>query len=259
MGTSRLFEYCRGCCGTTPLHIKKIVEAVKGIAPRALPKLPVECRLSGLEPLNIGKDSLFVNVGERTNVTGSAKFKRLIKEGNYQEALDIARQQVENGAQIIDINMDEGMLDSEAAMVRFLNLIAGEPDIARVPIMIDSSKWDVIEKGLKCIQGKGIVNSISMKEGESAFIEHAKLVRKYGAAVIVMAFDEVGQADTRERKIEICRRAYHVLTDTVGFPQKILFLIQIFLPSRQVLKNIITMLSILLKFVRILSSSFHMR
>lgn len=207
-----------GCCGTTPLHIKKIVEAVKGIAPRALPKLPVECRLSGLEPLNIGKDSLFVNVGERTNVTGSAKFKRLIKEGNYQEALDIARQQVENGAQIIDINMDEGMLDSEAAMVRFLNLIAGEPDIARVPIMIDSSKWDVIEKGLKCIQGKGIVNSISMKEGESAFIEHAKLVRKYGAAVIVMAFDEVGQADTRERKIEICRRAYHVLTDTVGFP-----------------------------------------
>lgn len=207
-----------GCCGTTPLHIQKMAEAVQGIAPRVLPTLSVECRLSGLEPLNIGEKSLFVNVGERTNVTGSAKFKRLIKEGNYQEALDVARQQVENGAQIIDINMDEGMLDSEAAMVRFLNLIAGEPDIARVPIMIDSSKWDVIEKGLKCIQGKGIVNSISMKEGEAAFIEHAKLVRKYGAAVVIMAFDEVGQADTRERKIEICRRAYQVLTETVGFP-----------------------------------------
>lgn len=207
-----------GCCGTTPLHIKKMAEAVKGITPRQLPSLPVECRLSGLEPLNIGEKSLFVNVGERTNVTGSAKFKRLIKEENYQEALDVARQQVENGAQIIDINMDEGMLDSHAAMVRFLNLIAGEPDIARVPIMIDSSKWEVIEAGLKCIQGKGIVNSISMKEGVEAFIEHAKLLRKYGAAVVVMAFDEVGQADTRERKIEICRRAYQILTEEVGFP-----------------------------------------
>lgn len=207
-----------GCCGTTPLHIRKMAEAVAGIPPRQLPNLPVECRLSGLEPLNIGAKSLFVNVGERTNVTGSAKFKRLIKEENYQEALDVARQQVESGAQIIDINMDEGMLDSHAAMVRFLNLIAGEPDIARVPIMIDSSKWEVIEAGLKCIQGKGIVNSISMKEGVERFIEHARLLRKYGAAVVVMAFDEVGQADTRERKIEICRRAYQVLTEEVGFP-----------------------------------------
>lgn len=161
--------------------------AVEGLAPRKLPEIPVACRLSGLEPLNIGDDSLFVNVGERTNVTGSAKFKRLIKEEKYSEALDVARQQVENGAQIIDINMDEGMLDAEAAMVRFLNLIAGEPDIARVPIMIDSSKWDVIEKGLKCIRGKGIVNSISMKEGVDAFIHHAKLLRRYGAAVVVMA------------------------------------------------------------------------
>lgn len=182
-----------GCCGTTPQHIAAMSRAVEGLAPRKLPEIPVACRLSGLEPLNIGEDSLFVNVGERTNVTGSAKFKRLIKEEKYSEALDVARQQVENGAQIIDINMDEGMLDAEAAMVRFLNLIAGEPDIARVPIMIDSSKWDVIEKGLKCIRGKGIVNSISMKEGVDAFIHHAKLLRRYGAAVVVMAFDEQGQ------------------------------------------------------------------
>lgn len=207
-----------GCCGTTPAHIQAIAQAVDGIAPRTLPVIKKACRLSGLEPLVIDDNSLFVNVGERTNVTGSAKFKRLIKEGNYQEALDVARQQVENGAQIIDINMDEGMLDAIEAMTRFLNLIAGEPDIAKVPIMIDSSKWQVIEEGLKCIQGKGIVNSISMKEGEALFIEHAKLVRKYGAAVVVMAFDEIGQADTRERKIEICRRAYHLLTEKVGFP-----------------------------------------
>ncbi|MGI3107817.1 methionine synthase [Dickeya fangzhongdai] len=207
-----------GCCGTTPEHIAAMVKAVDGVAPRALPTLPVACRLSGLEPLNIGDDTLFVNVGERTNVTGSAKFKRLIKEEKYNEALDVARQQVESGAQIIDINMDEGMLNAEAAMVRFLNLIAGEPDIARVPIMIDSSKWDVVEAGLKCIQGKGIVNSISMKEGVEAFVHHARLVRRYGAAVVVMAFDEVGQADTRARKIEICRRAYHILTEEVGFP-----------------------------------------
>lgn len=207
-----------GCCGTTPAHIAAIAQAVEGVAPRTPPQLPVACRLSGLEPLNIGADSLFVNVGERTNVTGSAKFKRLIKEEKYSEALDVARQQVESGAQIIDINMDEGMLDAEAAMVRFLNLIAGEPDIARVPIMIDSSKWEVIEKGLQCIQGKGIVNSISMKEGVEAFIHHARLVRRYGAAVVVMAFDEVGQADTRARKIEICRRAYKILTEEVGFP-----------------------------------------
>lgn len=207
-----------GCCGTTPEHIAAMSRAVAGVAPRQLPDLPVACRLAGLEPLNIGADSLFVNVGERTNVTGSAKFKRLIKEEKYNEALEVALQQVENGAQIIDINMDEGMLDAEAAMVRFLNLIAGEPDIARVPIMIDSSKWDVIEKGLKCIQGKGIVNSISMKEGIEAFIHHAKCVRRYGAAMVVMAFDEAGQADTRERKIEICRRAYKILTEDVGFP-----------------------------------------
>ncbi|MBH0539839.1 methionine synthase [Salmonella enterica] len=207
-----------GCCGTTPEHIAAMSRAVAGLPPRQLPDIPVACRLSGLEPLNIGDDSLFVNVGERTNVTGSAKFKRLIKEEKYSEALDVARQQVESGAQIIDINMDEGMLDAEAAMVRFLSLIAGEPDIARVPIMIDSSKWEVIEKGLKCIQGKGIVNSISMKEGVEAFIHHAKLLRRYGAAVVVMAFDEQGQADTRARKIEICRRAYKILTEEVGFP-----------------------------------------
>ncbi len=207
-----------GCCGTTPEHIAAMAKAVEGVPPRRLPELPVACRLAGLEPLTIDANTLFVNVGERTNVTGSARFKRLIKEEKYNEALDVARQQVESGAQIIDINMDEGMLDAEAAMVRFLNLIAGEPDIARVPIMIDSSKWSVIEKGLRCIQGKGIVNSISMKEGEEAFIHHAKLVRRYGAAVVVMAFDEVGQADTRERKFEICRRAYKILTERVGFP-----------------------------------------
>ncbi|WP_424840247.1 methionine synthase, partial [Serratia marcescens] len=207
-----------GCCGTTPEHIAAMAKAVEGVPPRRLPELPVACRLAGLEPLTIDANTLFVNVGERTNVTGSARFKRLIKEEKYNEALDVARQQVESGAQIIDINMDEGMLDAEAAMVRFLNLIAGEPDIARVPIMIDSSKWSVIEKGLKCIQGKGIVNSISMKEGEEAFIHHARLVRRYGAAVVVMAFDEVGQADTRERKFEICRRAYKILTERVGFP-----------------------------------------
>ncbi len=207
-----------GCCGTTPEHIKAMREAVENEAPRALPSLPVECRLSGLEPMNIGEDTLFVNVGERTNVTGSAMFKRLIKEQDYETALDVARQQVENGAQIIDINMDEGMLDAHAAMVRFLNLIASEPDIARVPIMIDSSKWDVIEAGLQCIQGKGIVNSISLKEGEENFITQAKKLRRYGAAVVVMAFDETGQADTYERKIEICERSYHVLTEKVGYP-----------------------------------------
>ncbi|STQ72808.1 methionine synthase [Hafnia alvei] len=207
-----------GCCGTTPAHIAAISQAVEGVKPRVLPDIPVACRLAGLEPLTIDAYTLFVNVGERTNVTGSAKFKRLIKEDKYAEALEVALQQVESGAQIIDINMDEGMLDAEAAMVRFLSLIAGEPDIARVPIMIDSSKWEVIEKGLKCIQGKGIVNSISMKEGEEKFIEHARKVRRYGAAMVVMAFDEVGQADTRERKIEICRRAYKLLTETVGFP-----------------------------------------
>jgi len=207
-----------GCCGTSPAHIKAIAQAVEGIAPR----VPVEnkhyCNLSGLEPFTITPESLYVNVGERTNVTGSARFARLIKEGDYDAALAVARQQVESGAPIIDINMDEGMLDSKEAMVTFLNLIASEPDISRVPIMIDSSKWEVIEAGLKCIQGKGIVNSISMKEGEEKFIEQAKLVRRYGAAVIVMAFDEKGQADTRERKREICTRSYEILTEQVGFP-----------------------------------------
>ncbi|HNW63035.1 MAG TPA: dihydropteroate synthase, partial [Piscinibacter sp.] len=175
-------------------------------------------KLSGLEPVEIGQGTLFVNVGERTNVTGSKAFARMILNGDFEQALSVARQQVENGAQVIDINMDEAMLDSKAAMVRFLNLIAGEPEIARVPIMVDSSKWEVIEAGLKCIQGKGIVNSISLKEGEAAFRQQAKLVRRYGAAAVVMAFDEKGQADTYQRKIEICERAYRLLVDELGFP-----------------------------------------
>lgn len=207
-----------GCCGTTPAHIAAIAEVVAKYPPRAIPEIPKACRLSGLEPFTIDSNSLFVNVGERTNITGSAKFARLIREENYSEALEVALQQVEAGAQVIDINMDEGMLDSQAAMVTFLNLIAGEPDISRVPIMLDSSKWEIIEAGLKCIQGKGIVNSISLKEGEETFIEHAKLCRRYGAAVIVMAFDEQGQADTAARKIEICARSYDVLVNKVGFP-----------------------------------------
>ncbi len=207
-----------GCCGTSPAHIKAITDVVANVTPRIPAKNNHYCRLSGLEPFNITPESLYVNVGERTNVTGSARFAKLIKEGDYDTALDVARQQVESGAPIIDINMDEGMLESKEAMVTFLNLIASEPDISRVPIMIDSSKWEVIEAGLKCIQGKGIVNSISMKEGEQKFIEQAKLVRRYGAAVIVMAFDEVGQADTRERKRQICTRSYELLTKVVGFP-----------------------------------------
>ncbi len=207
-----------GCCGTTPDHIRVIREALLDQAPRQIPDISVECRLSGLEPMNIGAETLFINVGERTNVTGSAKFRRLIKEGDYETALDVARQQVENGAQIIDINMDEGMLDAEAAMIRFLNLIASEPDISRVPIMLDSSKWNVMEEGLKRIQGKGVVNSISLKEGEENFIAQARKIRHYGAAVVVMAFDETGQADTYQRKIEICERSYRVLVDKVGFP-----------------------------------------
>ncbi len=207
-----------GCCGTSPEHIRAIIQAVQQHPPRKIPELEKQCRLAGLEPLNIAPDSLFVNVGERTNVTGSIKFKRLIVDEDYETALDVAKQQVENGAQIIDINMDEGMLDSKQAMVRFLHLIAAEPDIAKVPIMLDSSKWDILEAGLKCIQGKGIVNSISIKEGEENFIRQARLVRQYGAAVIVMAFDEQGQADTFERKVEICQRAYSILTEQVGFP-----------------------------------------
>ncbi|WP_084406560.1 methionine synthase [Photobacterium jeanii] len=207
-----------GCCGTTPEHIRQMAQVTSDIPPRSLPELPVACRLSGLEPLTIEKDTLFINVGERTNVTGSARFKRLIKEEQYDEALEVARQQVENGAQIIDINMDEGMLDAEACMVRFLNLCASEPEISKVPIMVDSSKWEVIEAGLKCIQGKGIVNSISLKEGKEKFVAQAKLIRRYGAAVIVMAFDELGQAETRARKLEICTNAYRILVDEVGFP-----------------------------------------
>ncbi|MGD8932334.1 MAG: homocysteine S-methyltransferase family protein, partial [Chromatiales bacterium] len=207
-----------GCCGTTPQHIQAIAEAVAGKPPRKLPKLSHACRLSGLEPLNIDDDSLFVNVGERANVTGSAKFKRLILNEDYEQALEICRTQVENGAQVVDINMDEAMLDGVAAMRRFLNLCAGEPEIARVPMMLDSSKWEIIEAGLKCVQGKPIVNSISMKEGIDKFIEQARLCRRYGAAVIVMAFDEAGQADTRARKVEICTRAYQILTEQVGFP-----------------------------------------
>ncbi|MBZ0250280.1 MAG: methionine synthase [Burkholderiales bacterium] len=207
-----------GCCGTTPAHIKAIAEIVAPCKPRVTPKPEPKLRLSGLEPCNIGADSLFVNVGERTNVTGSKAFARLILAGDYAEALSVARQQVENGAQVIDVNMDEAMLDSAAAMTRFLNLVAAEPDIARVPIMIDSSKWSVIEAGLKCVQGKSIVNSISLKEGEAEFLRHARLARRYGAAVIVMAFDEKGQADTLERKTSICERCYRILVEQVGFP-----------------------------------------
>ncbi len=207
-----------GCCGTSPAFIKAIAEVVKDCAPRKIPENPVACRLSGLEPFNIGDGSLFVNVGERANVTGSAKFKRLILEGNFDDALEVAKQQVETGAQVIDVNMDEAMLDGEAAMVRFLNLIASEPDISKVPLMIDSSKWSIIEAGLKCVQGKSIVNSISLKEGEENFIRYASLVRQYGAAAVVMAFDEAGQADTYQRKIEICQRSYDILVNKVGFP-----------------------------------------
>ncbi|WP_286235080.1 methionine synthase [Thalassotalea sediminis] len=207
-----------GCCGTTPEHIKGMAESVANLAPRKVEARKIACRLSGLESLTIQDDTLFVNVGERTNVTGSAIFRRLITEENYEQAIAVALQQVENGAQIIDINMDEGMLDSKAAMVKFLNLIAGEPDIAKVPIMLDSSKWDILEAGLKCIQGKGVVNSISLKEGEEQFRHQAKLLRRYGAAVIVMAFDEVGQADTRKRKYEICQRAYKILVEEIGYP-----------------------------------------
>jgi 5-methyltetrahydrofolate--homocysteine methyltransferase len=207
-----------GCCGTTPEHIDAIVDAVKGKPPRQIPQVPPLLRLSGLEAFALTPEIPFVNVGERTNVTGSAKFRKLITAGDYAAALAIARDQVENGAQIIDVNMDEGLLDSEQAMTTFLNLIAAEPDIARVPVMVDSSKFSVIEAGLKCLQGKAVVNSISMKEGEEAFIEHAKTVRRYGAAVVVMAFDEKGQADTLERKCAIAKRAYDILVAKVGFP-----------------------------------------
>ena len=214
---SGLVNLVGGCCGTTPAHIKAITEAIEGIKSREIPKIDTLTKLSGLEPVTIRPESNFVNIGERTNVTGSAKFRRLISEDNYEEALSVARQQIENGAQIIDVNMDEGLLESEQAMETFLRLIASEPDIAKVPVMVDSSKWSVLEVGLKNLQGKGIVNSISMKEGEAKFIRQAKLIKKYGAAVIVMAFDEEGQADSYNRKVEICTKAYKILTEKVGF------------------------------------------
>ncbi len=221
--TSGLVNIVGGCCGTTPDHIRAIAGAVAGKAPRPIPQIEPMLRLSGLEPFELTSTIPFVNIGERTNVTGSARFRKLITNGDYPAALAVARDQVESGAQVIDVNMDEGLLDSEAAMVTFLNLVASEPDIAKVPVMVDSSKWSVIEKGLKCIQGKGIVNSISLKEGEEQFRHHAELVRRYGAAVVVMAFDETGQADTYQRKIEICTRAYKILTE-MGFPpQDIIF------------------------------------
>ncbi|MBN1870803.1 MAG: methionine synthase [Candidatus Omnitrophica bacterium] len=213
-----------GCCGTTPEHIQRIAEAVSPCAPRKIPDLPVRSSFSGLEPLRVSEESNFINIGERTNVAGSKKFAKLILEKKYEQALSVARQQVEAGAQIIDVNMDEAMLDSQEAMVRFLNLVAAEPDIARVPVMIDSSKWRVIEAGLQCLQGKAIVNSISLKEGEESFKEQARKIRRYGAAAVVMAFDEKGQADTKKRKVEICARAYKILTEEVGFPpQDIIF------------------------------------
>ncbi len=207
-----------GCCGTTPAHTKAIAQAVRGVKPHARTKLEPLTRFSGLEPLVIRPDSNFVNVGERTNVTGSPQFSKLIQAGQYEEAVAVARQQVEGGAQILDVNMDEGMLDSEKAMTTFLNLVAAEPDVSRIPIMVDSSKWSVLEAGLKCLQGKGIVNSISLKEGEEVFKEHARTIRRFGAGVVVMAFDEKGQADTTERKVEILGRAYRILTEEVGFP-----------------------------------------
>ena len=221
---SGLLNIVGGCCGTTPAHIKALADTVRGVTPRRIPEIAPLLRLSGLEPMVVGPDTNFVNVGERTNVTGSARFAKLILNGDYNEALVVARQQVESGAQIIDVNMDEGLLDAVHAMTTFLNLVAAEPDIARVPIMVDSSKWHVIEAGLKCLQGKGVVNSISLKEGETEFLRQATLVRRYGAAVIVMAFDEQGQADSAERKVQICTRAYRLLTERVGFPpQDIIF------------------------------------
>uniref|UniRef100_UPI002869EC39 homocysteine S-methyltransferase family protein n=1 Tax=Deinococcus sp. TaxID=47478 RepID=UPI002869EC39 len=221
---SGLVNIVGGCCGTTPEHIRAIAEAVRDVPPRTPPAQPKVLRLSGLEPLNVTPELNFVNVGERTNVTGSPKFARAILAGDYDAGLKIARQQVENGAQIVDVNFDEGMLDGEAAMVKFLNLLAGEPDISRVPLMLDSSKWEILEAGLKRVQGKAVVNSISLKDGEEKFLERARLLRRYGAAAVVMAFDEQGQADNLERRQEITARAYKLLTETVNFPpQDIIF------------------------------------
>ena len=249
-----------GCCGTTPAHIKAMYDAVEGVKPRVLPEIEVACRLSGLEALTISKNSLFQNVGERTNVTGSARFKRLIKEELYDEALDVALHQVEAGADIIDINMDEAMLDSLYAMKRFLNLCASEPDISRVPIMVDSSKWEILEEGLKCVQGKGIVNSISMKEGIDNFVRQATLIRRYGFAVIVMAFDEKGQADTRERKFEICKKSYEILVNQVGFPpEDIIFDPNIFAVATGIDQIITTMPLISSKRLKILKITYLMR
>ena len=221
---SGLVNIVGGCCGTSPDHIRAIAQAVADVAPRKRPEVTPACRLSGLEPLNITADTFFINIGERTNVAGSKRFLRLIKEENFEAALEIARKQVADGAHIIDVNMDEAMLDSAPAMTCFLNLIAAEPDISRVPVMVDSSRWPVLEAGLRCLQGKGVVNSISLKEGEAPFLQQATLARRYGAAVLVMAFDEAGQADTLKRRREICARAYQLLTEKIGFPpQDIIF------------------------------------
>ncbi|HTH95292.1 MAG TPA: methionine synthase [Rhodocyclaceae bacterium] len=222
-GETGIINIAGGCCGTSPAHIKAIADTLRDLKPRVPATHVPELHLSGLEPFNVGPDSLFVNVGERTNVTGSKAFARMILNGQFEEAVAVARNQVEGGAQVIDINMDEAMLDSQAAMVRFLNLVASEPDIARVPVMVDSSKWEVLEAGLKCLQGKGIVNSISLKEGEEKFLAQANLVRRYGAAAIIMAFDETGQADTYQRKIEICKRAYDLLVANDFPPEDIIF------------------------------------
>ncbi|MEZ4219277.1 MAG: homocysteine S-methyltransferase family protein, partial [Polyangiaceae bacterium] len=222
--TDGLVNIVGGCCGTTPAHIRAIAEQVRGVEPRAVPELPAVTRYSGLETLTIDRNSNFIMVGERTNVTGSRRFARLVKEGDYNTALEVALDQVRGGANVIDINMDEAMLDSEAAMETFLRLVASEPEISRVPIMIDSSKWSVIEQGLKNVQGKAIVNSISLKEGEADFLDKAKKVRRYGAGVVVMAFDETGQAESADRKFEICKRAYSLLTEKAGFsPHDIIF------------------------------------
>ena len=244
---SGLANIVGSCCGSTPEHTRVIAEALDGIMPRKPHSAAANTILSGLEILEIRPDSNFINIGERANITGSARFRRLIRRGNYEEAVTVARQQVEDGAQILDINMDEGLLDSEAAMDRYLKLLASEPDISRVPVMVDSSNFSVIEAGLKCIQGKGIVNSISLKEGEDEFVRQAQIVRSYGAAVVVMAFDEQGQADTVERKVAICSRSYEILTQKVGFPHRTSFSTRTSSPWELALKNTIGMPSILLK------------